>query len=195
LEFSGFSIQEKVMLSKKVFHGHSFIVATPIVLGIFGISVANAANPQCYNLASLQGNYAVITNYGSNVAKALGVRYFDGNGNFTGTFVINQPKDGSTTGERTLVTGSQSGTYTVNCDGTGVVTRIVTLPDATTATQADDFIITSAVAIQSQGGPFFPAQLIATAVDDAGRVPSPIVSSGLFVTHKYTRQPDRQPSP
>jgi hypothetical protein len=181
-------------LNEKEFNRHSlFAPVVLIVFGFFGISTANAAGPQCYNLASLQGNYAIITNYGDNVAKALGWRYYDGNGNFTGSFVINEPKAGSTTGERTLVSGSQTGTYIVSCDGTGVVTRVVTLSDGTTATQADDFVITGAMVIRNP--PFFPWELIATALEDAGRIPSPIVSSGLFVTHKWTRLPNRQPPP
>ena len=179
------------MLNEIGCNGHSLIARVLLGFGLCGISSANPSDPQCYNLASLQGNYAVITNYGDNIAKALGVRYYDGKGNFTGTFVINEPTTGSPTGERTLVSGTQSGTYTVKCDGTGVVTRIVTLPDGTTAAQADDFIIIAAVTIPSP----FRGQLIATAVEDAGRVPSPIVSTGLFVTHTYTRLPDRQSLP
>jgi hypothetical protein len=184
------------MLNEKGFNRHSlFAQAGLIVFGLFGLlSTANAAEPQCYNRASLQGSYAIITNYGDHVAKAFGRRYYDGNGNFTGSFVINQPKAGSTTGERSLVSGTQTGTYIVNCDGTGVVTRVTTLSDGTTTTQADDFIITAAMVTLSPRGPFFPWQLIATAVEDAGRIPSPIVASGLFVTHKYTRLPDRPPA-
>lgn len=81
-------------------------------------------------------------NYGDNVARAFVVRYYDGNGNFSGSFVINQPKVGSTTGERTLVSGTQTGAYTVNCDGTGVVTGVLTLSDGTTVKEMEDFIIT-----------------------------------------------------
>jgi hypothetical protein len=181
------------MLIEKGLNRHSlFAPVVLIVFGFFGISTANAAEKECYNRASLQGHYAIITNYGDNVAKALGERYYDGNGNFTGSFVINQPKAGSTTGERTLVSGSQTGTYIVNCDGTGVINRVVTLSDGTTATQADDFVITAAMVAPNARGPFSPWQLIATAVEDAGRIPSPIVSSDLFVTHKQTRLPDRQ---
>jgi hypothetical protein len=182
------------MLNGKGWNGPSFFArAALIILGILGACPANAAEPQCYNLASLQGNYAVITNYGDNVAKAFGVRYYDGNGHFTGSFTINEPKPGSTTGERTIVSGgTQTGTYTVNCDGTGVVNRAVTLPDGTAATQSDDFVITGA-AVSGPLGKFFAGQLVATALADAGRDPSPIVSGGLFVTHTYSRLPDRQP--
>jgi len=183
------------MLNKKGLNRNSSRAGTAlIVFGVLGMYSANAADPQCYNLASLQGQYALITNYGDNIARALVVRYFDGNGNFSGPFIINEPKVGSTTGERTLVSGTQTGTYTMNCDGTGVVIRVVTLSDGTTAKQMDDFIITGAKVIPNPKGPFFPGQLIAIALADAGRDPSPIVSGGLFVTHTYSRLPDRQAS-
>jgi hypothetical protein len=185
--------EEKAMFIEKGFNS-LFAPTVLIVFGFSGMSTVNAADQPCYNRASIQGHYAIVTNYGDNVAQALGGRYYDGNGNFTGSFVINEPKPGSTTGERTLVTGSQTGTYTVNCDGTGVITRVVTLSDGTTETQADDFVITGATVIANQHGPFFPLQLLATEVKDAGRIPSPIVSSSLFVTHKHTRLPDRQPA-
>ena len=181
------------MLNKRPINSHSVLAsAATIVVGIFGMVSANAAEPHCYNLASLQGQYTLITNYGDHVAKAFVVRYYDGNGNFTGSFLINQPKVGSTTGERTLVTGTQTGTYAVNCDGTGVVTRLVTLSNGTTAKEMEDFIITKAEMVSNLRGPFFAGQLIATALEDAGRDPSPIVSGGLFVTHTYSRLPDRQ---
>lgn len=50
------------MLNKKRFNRHSlFVPAALIVVGTLGVSSANAADPQCYNLASLQGQYALIT--------------------------------------------------------------------------------------------------------------------------------------
>ena len=90
-----------------------------------------------------------------------------------------------------LVTGSQTGTYTVNCDGTGVVTQTLTLSDGSTQTQANDFISTGAMLVPNPLGPFFPGQLVATAAEDAARIPSPIVPGGLFVTHRYSRLPDQ----
>jgi hypothetical protein len=67
---------------------------------------------RCYTAASLKGTYAVLGTYGANVALALGVRQFDGNGNLTGTFTLNEPDPTSTTGGRKIVTGTQVGTYT-----------------------------------------------------------------------------------
>jgi hypothetical protein len=121
------------------------------------------------------------------------MRYFDGNGNLTGTFVINEPTAGSTTGARTIVTGTQVGTYTVNCDGTGVITRTLTASNGVTATVMDDFIITGAIVIPSQQGPFFAGQLLATAVADAQRTPAAVVPGGIFLTRTYTLLPNRQP--
>jgi hypothetical protein len=138
----------------------------------------------CYNLASIQGDYAVVGNYGANVAIAFGKRTADGKGTFTGTFVVNKPVPGSTTGDRAIVTGTQAGTYTVNCDGTGVITRILTV--GTTSTQQfDDFVITGAV--------MRDGQLIATSIADAQRTPSTIVTGGIFLTRVWTRMPSTPP--
>lgn len=168
------------MFSKKSL----FVPGALVFTSFLGVSAANAQNPGCYTLASLQGSYAAIGNYGANLAIAFGVRYLDGNGNLRGTFVVNEPTAGSTTGARTIVTGTQAGTYTVNCNGSGVFTRTLTLANGTTANQMDDFIITGAVV---QGG-----QLIATTIADAQEVPSAIVPGGIFLTRAYTRRPEPQ---
>ena len=117
---------------------------------------------------------------GANIAIALAKRYVDGDGNFTGTFVVNEPTAGSTTGGRSLVTGTQAGTVSVNCDGTGVVTRILTVAGAET-TQMDDFVITEAK--------FKDGELIATTIVDAQRTSSAIVSGGVFLRRTWTRVP------
>jgi hypothetical protein len=142
---------------------------------------AFAQSQPCYTLASLQGSYAIVGNYGANVAIAFGVRSFDGQGNLAGSFVVNEPKAGSTTGERTIVTGTQKGTYTVNCDGTGVITRILTLATGGTSTGVDDFVIT--------GGAITWWGVLATALVDAQRTPSTIVPGGIFLTRTYSRLP------
>ena len=161
------------------------LAMTLIVFGILGASNADAQSKFCYTLASLNGNWTVIGTYGAHVAIALGKRYFDGNGNMTGTFIVNEPKAGSTTGERTIVTGTQKGTYTVNCDGTGVLTRILALADGTSTSQADDFVITEAVLKYS-----YDPIAIATGMVDAQRTPSTIIPGGIFLTRTYTRLPD-----
>jgi hypothetical protein len=159
-----------------------FVPATLILTSFFGVSALNAQNPSCYTLASLQGSYAVIGNYGANVAMALAAEYLDGNGNLTRNAVVNQPTAGSTTGARTITTTTNTGTYTVNCDGTGTLTRIVTA-NGTPSTVVDDFTITGAIVKRGQ--------LIATTIVSAQQTPSVVVPGGIFVTFVHTRQPDR----
>jgi hypothetical protein len=148
----------------------------------FGMPVVHADETRCYTLASLNGTYAVVGTYGANVALALAVRHFDGNGNLTGTFTVNEPDPASTTGGRKIVTGTQVGTYTVNCDGTGVITRTLTTSTGVVTMQNDDFVITQATVREET--------LLATALQDAQRTPSAIVAGGIFLTRTYTRRPD-----
>jgi hypothetical protein len=155
-----------------------------VFIGFISVSTAKA-DPKCYTVASLKGTYAAIGTYGSNIAMALAIRHFDGNGNLTGTFTLNEPTPGSTTGARTIITGTQVGTYTVNCDGTGVFTRLLTASNGVTTTQQDDFVITRAA-----GGDRGDDHFIATAIQDAQRTPSAIVPGGIFLTRSYTRLPD-----
>jgi hypothetical protein len=163
------------------------VPAALLFVNFLGVPAANAEPQQCFTLDSLDGNYAVIGTYGANVALALAVRHFDGKGNLTGSFVLNEPTPGSTTGARTIVTGTQVGTYTVNCDGTGVITRTVTASNGVTATQTDNFIITKAKIEHSRSG---QDRSIATALVDAQQTPSAIVPGGIFLTRSYTRLPD-----
>jgi hypothetical protein len=176
------------MFSKKSL----FVAAVLIFTIFFGVYAANAQDPGCqYNLASLQGSYAVIVNYGANVAIGLRTESLDGNGNLTSTGVLNQPTPGSTTGERTVGTVLSNGTYTVNCDGTGIITRIVTRPDGTKASAVDDFVITRAIMSRDRWS--WPrTHAIATTIVDAQRTPSVILSGGVFVTRVHTRLPDGQ---
>ena len=161
-----------------------------IVLGFLGASAANAqVTAACpYTLASIQGTYAIVVNYGANVAMAIGTRSYDGKGNMTGTFIINAPTAGSTTGARTISHGTQTGTYTVNCNGTGIITRVITLTTGATAPALDDFVITAAARSTQAGQP-----LLATAIVDAGEDPSTLAVGGLFVTRVQTRLPDLIP--
>jgi hypothetical protein len=147
------------------------------------LSAAHAGESDCYTVASVHGTYAIIGEYGAHVATALGLRQFDGNGNMTGTFTVNEPTAGSPTGARTIVTGTQLGTYTINCDGTGLITRTVTASNGTVAQQMDDLLITGAVIKHGR--------LLATSMSDAQRVPSAIVAGGIFLTRTYTRLPDQ----
>src|SRR5258708_17999761 len=130
---------------RAMFSTRNVFVSVLLLAGFLSAEAANAAPPTaCYTLASLQGSYAVVVNYGADVALGLQAQFLDGNGNLTRTGVLNQPTAGSTTGARTIGTVTSTGTYTVNCDGTGTITRVVTRPDGTTAPALDDFIVTGA---------------------------------------------------
>jgi len=165
-----------------------FVPAAVIFAAFLGVSAANAQNSAClYTLASLQGSYAVIGNYAGNIALSKGVETFDGQGNFTKTSTVNGPTAGSTTGARTLTSTSGAGTYTVNCDGTGVYTRAVTnLTTGAVSTTVNDFVITTAV--RSLGGE--GNLMIATSFTDAQETPSVIVAGGVFVFFNHTRLAD-----
>ena len=156
--------------------------ALAIVASLLGASTASAQAPLCYTLESLQGSYGTVSYFGDNIALGLASRYHDANGNFATAFVVNQPAAGSTTGVRNLVTGTNKGSDTVNCDGSGVVSRTLTLSDGTTSQAFDDLLITEGTV---QNG-----KLIATAVTDMQRIPSTIVPGGVFIIRKYTRRPD-----
>jgi hypothetical protein len=147
------------------------------------LGIASAQSPACpYDLSSLQGTYAVVLTYGANVAAGLQVEQLDGYGHVKRSGPINQPTVGSTTGERTIGIVTSVGTYTVNCDGTGQLARVVTQASGATATTVDDFMITAAV--KKDG------RLIATAISDMQRTPSSVVPGGIFVTRVHTRLPD-----
>lgn len=154
-------------------------LAPTLALLVMG-AVSAAAQERCFTLGSLKGSYSIVGTYGANIAIALAKRSVDGDGNLTGTFLVNEPTPGSTTGERTLVTGTQSGTVSVNCDGTGVVTRVLTVAGVQTD-QFDDFVITEA---KMKDG-----ELIATTIVDATRTSSAIVPGGVFLRRTWTRVP------
>jgi hypothetical protein len=155
-----------------------------VMAGVFGVSAANAQDTTCaYTAASLQGSYAVLVNYGASVAIGLQTEVLDGKGNLTRTGVLNQPTVGSATGARTIGTVTSTGTYTVNCNGTGTITRVVTKPDGTTAQAVDDFVITEAVKVVGR-------LAVAITIVDAQRDPSVILPGGVFVTRVHTRMPD-----
>ena len=148
-----------------------------------GASIAVAEEPSCYTIASLKGTYAVVGTYGANVARALALRQFDGQGNLTGTFILNEPDPASTTGGRKLVTGTQVGTYTINCDGTGVITRLLSTSTGVVTMQYDNFVVTKAVELRH-------GELLATALEDMTQTASAIVQGGVFLVRSYTRLPD-----
>lgn len=125
----------------------SFVAAVLMVAGVSGPSAARAGTPECYTLSSLQGSYGVVNNYGASVAMGIQAETLDGRGNLTRTGILNQPTAGSTTGARTIVTVTSVGTYTVNCDGSGTITRVITTSGGQTAFATDDFLITESIRV------------------------------------------------
>ena len=143
-----------------------------------------APPPQCYTEASLQGTYALIGNYAGGIGMAMAAEFIDGHGNMTRNAIVNQPLAGSTTGERTITTTMSTGTYTINCDGTGVLHRTQTnVTTGAVSTNDSNIIITAAVVKNGQ--------LIATTIVSAQTTPSSIVAGGVFTSMVYTRLPDR----
>jgi hypothetical protein len=165
------------------------IPAAMMFLSFLGVPAAQADDDPspCFTLDSLEGSYAVVGHYGANLAISLGTRVFDGNGGVNGTSLVNEPTPGSTTGARTIVTAMQVGTYTVNCDGTGVITRTLTASNGVITNQTDDFVITGALVEHSRSGE--GKERVATSLVDAQTTPSAIVAGGIFLTRSYTRLP------
>ena len=164
------------------------IPAVLISLSVLGAGTAGAAEPLCYTLASLQGTWTSITEYGAKVGVAYAKRTIDENGNMTGVFVQNQPVVGDATGARLMSNGTAKGVYKINCDGTGTITRTVTSSLGVVTFPVDDFIVTKAIVKRKK--------LVATEILDAQRTPSALVPGGVFVTRIHTRVPDRpEPEP
>ncbi len=136
----------------------------------------------CYTLESLQGSYGVVVNYDSNLAMGLQPEYLDGLGNLRRTGINNQPVAGSTTGDRTVGNVTSTGTYVVNCNGSGTITRMVTKPDGSKAPTADDFLILEGVV---QDG-----KIIATTIFDAQQGPAVVGAGTAFVTRLHTLRPN-----
>jgi hypothetical protein len=131
-----------------------------------------------FNLASLEGDYAVVNHYGANLALGIGTVHFDGAGNMLrGTLLLNRP---TSTGTRELVSLTTMGTYNVNEDGRGTIVVQVTLPDGTIKTATLDFVITRVAWIRGQ--------TVAMQIEDEQREPSLVLGNGVFVTQTYTRR-------
>jgi len=157
-------------------------VATALGLTLsLGAAPAKTPEPPCYTTESLEGSWALVATYSANVAKAFGERTIGEDGAFTGTFLLNGPVVGSPTGARAITTGTQVGVYSINCNGTGKITRTLTSSTGVVTTQVDDFIVTRSIVKDGHR--------IATELADATEVPSALIPGGLFVTRVHTRQP------
>jgi hypothetical protein len=153
--------------------------STSLLIARNGISTTRNA----YSVWSVRGDYGVVNHYGEggNLALGLGTSQFDGAGNVQGTLLLNRP---TPTGARELVALSSIGTYTVNADGTGIIYLTVTLPDGSTRTGTEDFVITRTERIRGS--------LVATKIVDEQREPSLVLGNGVFVTQEYTRRGDER---
>jgi len=103
---------------------------------------SNGAHNQPYNVASINGEYAVVGTFSGSIAggQLLVVRFRDGQ--LSGDGVNNLP--GPTPNERTVTRISFTGTSTVNEDGTGVTTVNITFANNTTLEIHLDTLITKA---------------------------------------------------
>jgi hypothetical protein len=136
----------------------------------------NKNSPVRFSTASLCGNYGAIATYGANVARALGFEAMDGRGNITaGSAIVNQPGPNNT---RTLATIGISGTYTINAEGMGSMILTIALPDGTTASVTEDFVVTRSKIVDGVA--------IATEIQDAQEVPSAVIDDSSLVIHSYT---------
>jgi hypothetical protein len=96
---------------------------------------------------------------------------------------LNAPTAGDANGARTISNGTQAGTYSINCDGTGTISRTTTSSLGIVVTTVDNFTITGAVVKNGQ--------FIATSLTDMQQIPSALIPGGLFLFRTYTRLPDR----
>jgi hypothetical protein len=132
------------------------------------------AHPK-YTLATICGNYSAIATYGANIARALGTETMDGQGNLTGSAIVNQPGPNNT---RTITSIGLAGTYTVNSDGTGKMVLTVTLQDGSSASVTEDFLITKVKVVDGVR--------IASEIQDAQEVPSAVIEDSSLVIHSYS---------
>ncbi len=101
-----------------------------------------SAQNQPYNLASIDGEYAIVGTFSGSIAGGeLGiVRFRDGQ--FSGYLTNNLP--GTTPADRSIYRGSFTGTSTINDDGSGVATVTVTFANNTSIEVHLDTLITKA---------------------------------------------------
>jgi hypothetical protein len=165
----------------KILHLRNAMVALAALLALASIGnpAAMLAQESGYTAESLEGDYAFVGAYSGDVARLVGTAHFDGRGDLT---------SGSA---RVVIVGgavksiSYSGQYTVNPDGTGTMTLSVFGVATPPPTVTLDFVISKARSVHGTK--------IATEIQDAQEGPSVVVpSQNSFVTHVFTRRPDRE---
>ena len=159
-------------VNRRLLAGLTLLIGSTVCVGSI---YAQAGDERIYSVASFRGDYAVVGTGGANVAGLLGTIASDGQGNVSGSALANLPGSSS----RTLVQITYSGTYTINADGTGVLTLTVNLPSGRTATGTVDLLITEATRSEEK-----------VATDIAG-MQRELVSAlnGQLVVYKFTKRP------
>jgi hypothetical protein len=168
-----------------------FVPAALIITSFLCLSVANAQDATCpYTAASLQGSYGMVGYYTGGIALAIAVESFDDSGNLTRKAIVNAPPAATapTGAPRVITPTTSTGTFTVNCDGTGTYSRVLTnMTTGVTSNFTGNFVITRAV--------LKDGQMIATSFTDAQVEGSAIVPGGVFVYYVHTRLPDAPAAP
>ena len=133
-----------------------------------------------YGLDSLRGTYSYV-NIAENVA-SFGLINFDGKGKLTASIKVNRPVQ---TGGRTIVTLSETGTYTVDPDGQGVATiQFPGVPEPAVY----DFLITQTAPPASNHPRAKPHRALATEVFSVNRSGG---LNGQVVAPTWTRRTDQ----
>ena len=163
-----------------------FVAAMIFISSVFA-PAANAQDSTCpYTAASLKGSFGMVGHYSGGIALAMAVENFDDSGNLSRKAIVNQPPAATAPAgsPRQITATTSAGTFTVNCDGTGTYTRMITnvTTGVTSGPLTGNFVITGAVVKDGQ--------LIATEFTDAQVEVSAIVPGGVFVYFVHTRLPD-----
>jgi hypothetical protein len=154
------------------------VAAAAILITAVPAISAEESDKNIYTLASLQGDYALVGVYGSDVARLNGVFTADGNGSLSGSAQINAPGSG---GQRVLVAVSFAGTYTITPDGLGVIAVTIALPNGATTPATIDLLLTKLAKIRGTS--------VAVEATTMQREPSSIVG-GEFIAHTVFRRGD-----
>ena len=152
------------------------------VAALAALSAASASAQVIYGPASLRGTYSYV-NVAENVA-SFGLITFDGKGKLTATIKINRPVP---TGGRTVVTLSETCTYTIEPDGQGVATiQFPGVPEPAVY----DFLITQTApaGANTAKGKGRPRVAVATEVFSVNRSGG---LSGQVVAPTWTRRADQ----
>lgn len=152
------------------------------VLIVPGLDLNSVVHAQTeFTNESFQGNYAFTFTTGANVSAAVGVLTADGDGNITGSEIINVP---APVRKRRILSATIEATYTVLPDGMGTAADSTTI-DGVTSGGNFDFVIMQAE-VQDSG------VKVATEIIALERTPVPLgfgIPGDLLTIH-LKRLPD-----